>query len=108
MHSLLTLIKALAITIALGAPTAAFANVSTPTTIPPADAPVVAPDCVTVDAFKESIINDNPGTVVVEIDPRGSITLSNPDYPTDLRAGFDENGCVFIAVEVPKTPKTGA
>jgi len=108
MRLLSTLISTLCLTIALGAPTVVFANVSTPSTIPPAEAPVQAPNCITVDVFTRDVLSGNPGVEIKEVDPASSsITFTHPDYPTDLKAGFDEKGCLFVTVEIPKEPKVG-
>lgn len=108
MHSLLTLIKALALTIALAAPTAVFANVATTPATPSVEAPVEAPVCAngpTWETAKDKFIADMEklgGTYhgVKEFDDDSFIAVfdlrNNPDVDPALPIfilAFDSAGC---------------
>ncbi len=105
MHYLSTLVKAICLTIALGSPTAAFANVSTPSTIPPTEAPVEAPVVICPvpnmpmldDILAEAETNNLPTIAVLE---NGVSTMYIwdvssifPDGAPYLVGIFDLNGC---------------
>jgi hypothetical protein len=97
---------ALALTIALGGPTGAFAVPSTPPTSPPAEA---SPDatmgaCITIEQALDIILEAVPDAEVKDVskEPPFTILFSSPTRPTDLLMEFDMNGCVVSANEVAK------
>lgn len=99
---------AVALTIALGAPTLAFAAVSTPPTIPPAEAPVQASECITAGIAVESILKGVPDADIKDVLPeQNTIILTSPSMSTDLILVFDGEGCLAGMAEVEKVPSVG-
>lgn len=116
MHFLSTLVKAVCLTIALGAPTAAFANVSTPSTIPSVEAPVAPSVCANGPSWKDAgekfiadankqgaslvkIAEEADGSFTVLFDVRGMATYAGePDFI--LAMVFDPNGCFVMSIMI--------
>lgn len=96
----------LALTIALGGPTGAFAVPSTPPTTPPAEASpdATVADCITIEQAVDIILQAVPDAEIKEVskEPPFTILFSSPTRPTDLLMEFDVNGCVVSADEVGK------
>lgn len=105
MHFSRTLINAVVLTIALAAPTQAFANLATTPATPPVEAPVGAVECATVDVVTQEILASVPDADILSISPEPPyiVVYTSPSMPTDLAAYFDANGCLVSAMEVTKT-----
>lgn len=112
MHYLPTLIKALCLTIALGAPTLAFANQAPTPATPSVEAPVQAPVCASGPSWEEGkdkfiaimeaqgatyhgVKMAEDGSFAVVFDLRGVADV-DPLTPIFVLA-FDSNGCFEIA-----------
>lgn len=107
MSLLSTLVKTVCLTIALGAPTAAFSIETAPSTTPPPiaspEAPV-APQCTTIEQVFALVAQSVPDSEIVEIstEPPYYIIFSSPSIPMDGKFNFDEKGCLTSVEDVAK------
>jgi len=109
MHLLSTLVKALALTIAVSYSGQAFANQATTPATPSVEAPVASPThpnspllgyegvgCVYPDAYVGFLISAHPEADIVSLssEPPLVIVFTEPNIAQDLRVEFDENNCL--------------
>lgn len=98
-----SLIKIVALSFALGAPTWALAVPSTPPTTPPAEASPEA-TCLTPDIVVEQVITGVPDADIKSVskEPPYSITFTSPSMSTDYVVEFDENNCAVKQYSISK------